>query len=141
MSGILLDSNILVYAYIPDPSELKVIRAIDALRRAAEMGNGCVTVQNLAEFSAVALNKAKPPRTPAETKGSIRQIEALFTVLSPSAHHVHLALDAVARHQLSFWDAMLWAVAKDNGIAEIWTEDFEHGRAIEGVLFKNPLKE
>jgi predicted nucleic acid-binding protein len=49
------------------------------------------------------------------------------------------ALDAVPRHGLSFWDALIWAAAKENGISVIHTEDFQDGRDIEGVQFRNPF--
>jgi predicted nucleic acid-binding protein len=41
---------------------------------------------------------------------------------------------------MSFWDAMLWAVAKENEVTEIGTEDFQDGRLAEGVRFRNPLR-
>jgi predicted nucleic acid-binding protein len=49
------------------------------------------------------------------------------------------ALDAMPRHGLSFWDALIWAAAADNGIPVIYTEDFQDGRNIEGVQFINPF--
>jgi predicted nucleic acid-binding protein len=49
------------------------------------------------------------------------------------------ALEAIPRHGLSFWDALNWAAAKENGIPEVYTEDFQHGREIEGVRIVNPF--
>jgi len=43
------------------------------------------------------------------------------------------ALDAIPTHGFSFWDALIWAAAKENGIPVVYTEDFQHGRDIEGV--------
>jgi predicted nucleic acid-binding protein len=40
---------------------------------------------------------------------------------------------------LSFWDALIWAAAKENGIPVVYTEDFQHGRDIEGVRIINPF--
>ena len=50
-----------------------------------------------------------------------------------------LALEAMPRHGLSFWDALIWAAAKENGATVINTEDFQDGRDIEGVLIRIPL--
>ena len=49
------------------------------------------------------------------------------------------ALKAVDEHSLSFWDAMLWSVAYENGVREIYSEDFQAGRELKGVLFSNPF--
>lgn len=49
------------------------------------------------------------------------------------------AVDAVAAHGLSFWDALIWAAARENGVGTIATEEFQHGREIEGVRFVNPF--
>ena len=48
------------------------------------------------------------------------------------------ARGAVA-HQLSIWDALIWAVAQLNGVRWVLTEDAEHGRVIEGVEYLNPF--
>jgi predicted nucleic acid-binding protein len=50
------------------------------------------------------------------------------------------ALDAMPRHGLSFWDALIWAAAAENGLAVLYTEDFQDSRDIEGVLFVNSFR-
>ena len=47
------------------------------------------------------------------------------------------ALNAISAHGLSFWDALIWAAAKENGIPVVYTEDSQHGRDIEGVRIVN----
>ena len=42
-------------------------------------------------------------------------------------------------HRLSFWDALIWAVAKRNRIPYLLTEDAKHGRFLEGVRFLKPF--
>ena len=49
------------------------------------------------------------------------------------------ALDAIPRHCLSLWDALIWAAARENGVRLIYSEDFQHGREIEGVRIVNPF--
>ena len=49
------------------------------------------------------------------------------------------AMDAVAEHRLSFWDAMLWATARQSGCSAILTEDMQDGRRLSGVEFINPF--
>jgi predicted nucleic acid-binding protein len=44
-------------------------------------------------------------------------------------------------YQISFWDAMIWAVARANGVDVVLSEDFDHDRVLEGVRFLNPFVE
>ena len=47
----------------------------------------------------------------------------------------------VRDHQFNFWDAQVWAVARLNQIAVVFSEDFNAGAVIEGVRFVNPFAE
>ena len=47
---------------------------------------------------------------------------------------------AVSRHRLSFWDALIWAAARENGVTVIYTEDTPGAGEIEGVRYINPFK-
>jgi len=40
---------------------------------------------------------------------------------------------------LPFWDALLWATAKAAGVSVVLSEDFQDGRELEGVQFRNPF--
>ncbi len=48
-------------------------------------------------------------------------------------------MDAVEEHRLSFWDAMLWATARQAGSSAIVSEDMQDGRRLSGVEFINPF--
>ncbi len=48
-------------------------------------------------------------------------------------------MDAVGEHRLSFWDAMLWATARQGGCSAILSEDMQDGRRLGGVEFVNPF--
>jgi predicted nucleic acid-binding protein len=49
------------------------------------------------------------------------------------------AVRAVRQHQLAYWDALIWATARLNGVPTILTEDQPSSSLIEGVRFINPL--
>ncbi len=54
-----------------------------------------------------------------------------------------VVLDAgrgVRDHRLSYFDAQLWATARLNQIPLVLSEDFTHGRTLEGVRFLNPFE-
>ena len=48
-------------------------------------------------------------------------------------------MGAVRDHGLSFWDAMIWAVAKEAGATVLLTEDLQTGRELGGVTFLSPF--
>jgi predicted nucleic acid-binding protein len=49
-------------------------------------------------------------------------------------------LRAVRAHQIPYYDALIWASARMNGIPFLLSEDGQDGRNIEGVRTLNPLK-
>ncbi|MEE9397879.1 MAG: hypothetical protein V3V31_12790 [Methylococcales bacterium] len=63
----------------------------------------------------------------------------LFPTILPFTHAVEYALKAADEHTLSFWDAMLWSVTCENGVSELFSEDFQSGRELKGVRFTNPF--
>ena len=52
---------------------------------------------------------------------------------------VRLALRGAATYRLSWFDAHLWAYAEHFGMAELWSEDFQHDRIYGTVRAINPL--
>ncbi len=96
-----------------------------------------MTLLSLSEFYATATRKGKVTHAQAEIQ--IKDWQLLFPTILPSTRTVEYALKAVDEHTLSFWDAMLWSVAYENGVSEIFSEDFQAGRELKGVSFTNPL--
>ena len=129
------DTNILVYAADSEAGE-KHARAVDLTRRAVS-GDCILTVQSLAEFYyAVTRNVLM---TPDSAAGFIDEWRAVFPLCSTSGDGLAEAISVVRRHRLSFWDAMLWAAAREAGCRMLLSEDFQDGREIGGVRFVNPF--
>lgn len=131
-----LDTNILIYAIDKD-DEQKQITAIKLIEKCALVHDCVLTLQSLSEFYAAATRKGKV--THAQAEAHIKDLQCLFPTILPSTHTVEYALKAVEEHSLSFWDAMLWSVAYENGVSEIYSEDFQAGQELKGVLFSNPF--
>jgi predicted nucleic acid-binding protein len=134
----LVDSNILIYAYLAEATDARAGLSKTVLVDVARDGGGVLSVQNLTEFSSVCIRKHHTPVS--EIKTHLQELFSMFRIVAPSANSVELALSGVEKYQLSFWDAMLWAVAKENGVIEILTEDFQDGQTVDGILYRNPLK-
>ena len=108
--------------------------AIDLLARLRP--EACLSLQVLSEFRAVALRHGLDADT---CRSIVAEYRRSWTVLLPSAATLDAALDTIREHRLSFWDAMLWAVARENGLAEIVTGDGPTGATVGGIRFRNPF--
>lgn len=66
-------------------------------------------------------------------------LRAAWIVLSPDAAALDRALQGVEAHRLSFWDGILWALAKRNGVTVIVSEDGSTGAVVDQVAFRSPF--
>lgn len=139
MSGrILTDTNVLVYAY--DRSEPgKQERALDILDRLATSQAGVVSVQVLAELYVTLTRKLSVRFEPGEAATRVSNYLQSWAVLDLTGMIVLEAIRGARAHQLSYWDAQIWATAKLNQIPAVFSEDFSDGQVVEGVRFVNPF--
>ncbi|MGN6357807.1 MAG: PIN domain-containing protein [Novosphingobium sp.] len=70
----------------------------------------------------------------------LRDLVPDLHAISPSANRE--ALRIAERYQLQFYDALMIAVALENGATTLYSEDMQHGLVIDGVLtITNPFIE
>ena len=130
------DTNVLVYATAAIANE-KVTWARELMARAMRAANSILLLQSLAEFSSVAIRKA---RIPAQDIGRILQAWCAVLPIQPADDSdLFTALEVVRAHRLAFWDAMLWASAERAGVRHMLTEDFQDGFVLGNVTFINPF--
>lgn len=137
----LVDTNILVYRYDPRFPE-KQTKATDVLRKGIEERSIRLAHQAIIEFVAVVtrpIGKNAPLLSTVDARREAEELLLLFDVLYPNEAIVRLALQGVATHQLSWFDAHLWAYAEYYGLAEIISEDFQDGRTYGAVRVRNPF--
>jgi len=96
-----------------------------------------LTLQVLGEFFHTVTRKNKMPLK--EAAAQVADWQLLFPVAAARPDTLNRAICAVREHNLSFWDAMLWATVKTAGITTLLSEDFQDGRSLGGVRFRNPL--
>lgn len=139
MAGeILVDTNVLVYAY--DRAEPKKQRqALDILRRLVAGGRGHLSAQILGEFFRTVTEKIRAPLTAADAYAQIATLIRAWPVFPITSLIVLEAARGVRDHRLSYWDAQVWATARLNQIPVVLSEDFEDGRVVDGVRFLNPF--
>ena len=131
-----LDANVLFYS-IDSGDAARHRQAIEIIERAALEHDCIIPLQAYAEFFAAATRKGK--MTSADGGAQIADWQTLFSTVYPTPRSLPQAIDAVAQHHLSFWDALLWSVAKDAGATVLLSEDFQDGRELGGVWFRNPF--
>jgi len=138
MTGrILVDSNILVYAY--DRSEPdKQAQAAALLDQLLITGVGILSTQVLAEFFVAVTRKIIQPLSIERAFESLSNYAASWETLGLNNLNVLEAARGVRDHSFSYYDAQIWAVARMNQIPVVFSEDFNPSW-IEGVQFVNPF--
>ena len=135
---VLLDTNILVYAY--DSAEPKKRQAaIETLDRLIRNGQAVLSTQILGEFFSVTTRHRNPLLLVTEAIQEVENYIINCEILSVTPGVIQEALRGIRSHQFSYWDAQIWACARVHGITEVYSEDFATGSTVEGVQFTNPL--
>lgn len=133
-----VDTNIFVYAYDKRAGN-KHLQARSLIVELSGRRKLILSAQVLNELTAVLLRPRGETRTVADVLQIVEETAALGDVVSLTGEMTRAALGAVQQHGMSFWDALLWAACKAHGIGSLYTEDFQHNRDVEGVLFINPF--
>ncbi len=139
----LIDTNVLVYRFDPRHAGKQEI-ADEVLRRGLATGELVLPHQAVIEFVAAVIR----PRTDLggvpllSPRDALLEAEGLmrsYSVLYPEVGVLTTALRSAPALGLSWFDAHLWAYAEVNGIPEILSEDFEHGRHYGSVRVVDPF--
>ena len=139
MAAFLVDTNILAYAYDPRNADRQA-RAAACLRQLAHNRQGALSAQILGEFFWVATRRLVPPLSAEQAERSVTNYLRSWPVYSVGMTAVLEAIRGVQRYQFAYWDALIWATARLNGVLTILTEDLPSSELIEGVRFSNPLE-
>jgi predicted nucleic acid-binding protein len=131
MRASFFDSNVLVYIASGDAAKADQAEA-------AVAAGGAISVQVLNEITNVARRKMK--MSWADTHTFLDTLRGLLTVypLTVEVHETGLRL--AQRYGFSLYDAMIAASALDAGCDTLWSEDMQHGMALdEGLRIVNPF--
>lgn len=134
-SRVTLDTNILIYAIDRDAGK-KHERAIDVIAQALKM-DSFLTLQVLCEFYAATTRKRYAQHK--DVVMFIKEWANVFPIVERNYTALSTALEAVEKHSLSFWDAMLWATTKEAQGTLLLSEDFQHDVVLGGVKIVNPF--
>jgi len=128
-----LDTNVLLYLLSGDE------RKADAAEALIGAG-GCISVQVLNEFAAVASRKLALPWD--EIVDILAGVRANCTVLPLTEATHDRAREIAAGYRFSFYDASIVASALEAGCTLLHTEDLQHGQTVERTLaINNPFRQ
>lgn len=135
MPNAFVDTNILVYAADEStPMDRKTRIARDVLRQR----NLQLSVQVLNEFTVNARSPSKLNLSPQEEQEWLSRwllfpVHALTVDMFLAAQLIH------ARYQVSHWDSLILAAARETNCAIVYSEDFRHGQDYDGTQAVNPF--
>jgi len=137
----LLDSNILIYAYDSSEKEKHVIAKnllADGWKRKKVYA---LSVQNLSELFVVTTKKITSPVKPDEMKQNIQDIISFsnFNVMVINKDSILNAINISMENGISYWDALIASVMKENNISSIITENDKDFNKISGLKVINPF--
>lgn len=110
MTAVLLDTNVLVYAFDRAEPE-KRARAINIILELQINAVGCLSVQCLSEFFNAVTRGARPKLPTDEALQYVQDYLLAFPTYPLTPSIVMLAARSVRDHSLSFYDAQIWACA------------------------------
>ncbi len=138
MTEILIDTNVLVYAFdFAEPQ--KHSKGLQVIHELELSNKGCLSVQCLSEFINATTRGVSPILKIDEALIQAENFIEAFPVFLLTPTVVLEAIRGVRDHSFSYYDAQIWATAHLNQIPVVLSEDFQDGQVIEGVRFVNPF--
>jgi predicted nucleic acid-binding protein len=132
---VFFDANILLYTDDPRLArKQKIAAALIELHWSQK--SGVVSIQVLQEYFR---NAAGKMGLGAELARQRTIFFSKFILFQPSLDDVFGAIDLYRLHGLAYWDAAILRAAIQSGTSTLYTEDFQHGRRIDGVEIVNPF--
>jgi len=130
-----IDSNILIYsddAAHPEKQE----RAIDLITRCQSQRSGVLSTQVLQEYFVNSTRKLGVDAAVARRKV---ELFSRLDVVETRVDDILAAIDLHRLHGFPFWDAMVLRSALKAGCRRLYSDDFQHGRRLDGLVIVNPF--
>jgi len=133
-----LDTNI--FAYMFDQAAAAKAQLSERLvRTGIRTRKGVISYQVAQEFFNVAFRKFRPPMSAADAYTYfISPLRPLLKVPFSQAL-VFQAISIREKHSIPWYDALILAAAIESECKILYSEDFQHGRKLEGVKILNPF--
>lgn len=130
-----IDSNILVYSLDRDTPAKHEVASRIMLR--APFLDSFLTIQAIGEF--IAVFRRKFPEQLSSALMLAERWAAMTTVVASSPDHLFAAASQSVKHDMQFWDCVIWQTASANRAAVLLSEDMHDGFAHAGLSVFNPF--
>ena len=131
-----LDTNIIVYAYDQGAGRKRDIALALVKDGWQSRGATASSVQVLQELYVSLLKRGA---TAAAATEIIRDLSN-WPIVENTVELLFAALSERSRWQLSLWDALILAAARNSGATELISEDFSHNQDYGGIRARNPFR-
>lgn len=138
---LLIDSNILVYAYNLDEGKKHDVAQRLIERLLQEQDCIYLSTQTLSEFFTVVTRKTSRPLSDNEAKEIIILMinDERFIILPITKESVQKAISIRMKTECKYWDCLIAAVMQEHNISRIYTEDTDF-RKIPWLTVVNPFE-
>lgn len=135
MDKIFLDTNIIIYANDKRDAK-KQKKALEAVTRLMELGEGVISTQVMQEYACTAVKKLRQNH-----QVVLRQLKLLenFEVIRQSPEMIRRALEIMTTYGIGFWDACIIGNAEGANCSAIYSEDLNAGQYYSGIKVMNPF--
>lgn len=136
---VLVDSNVLIYAYDLDEREKNFL----ARKLLERVFNGKISIalstQNLSEFYVNITKKINKPINIRDARRIIFQLISMpnVKILKIGESTILKAIDISSEFEISYWDALIAAVMKENDVENIITENERDFKKVKWLKVKN----
>ena len=129
-----VDTNVLLYVHDPRDARKQAL----AIQLLTSLTSPVLLWQVACEYVGASRKLQPIGVTPQEIWDNLRIMQANWSLVLPDWKHLVRAETLLKTHSLSFWDALLIAVASEEGVTTLYSEDFS-GPPIGGMKIVNPF--
>lgn len=137
--SLLVDSNILIYAYDKSAGK-KYLIAKELLKERWLKQDGFLSIQNLAEFYHVTTKKINKKLNPGQVKQIILDLVRGFSIIKYDQNTIINAINNQLAYKIEFWDSLIVSAMEENSISTIITENEKDFKKIKWLKIINPFK-
>ncbi len=130
-----VDTNVLIYLVQPE-QQVKYKKAKEIYHFLAHQRT-LLSLQVLNEFYYVVTRKKI--LAPKDATMLIAEWMNIFEIVTPNAQTLLQGIELQSEQSLSFWDALLVAVAQQNQVRYFFSEDGQHNQKISKLHIINPF--
>ena len=133
-----VDTNVIAYAYDVREDGRRE-RAQEVLATLYAAGTAAISTQVLSELYST-MTRPRSLNLPQDVaEKSVLNYLRSWRVFDVRPMHVLEAMRGVREHKLSYYDALIWATARLNGVPFLLSEDGQDRQYLDGVRILNPL--